>query len=144
MAESSSAPVTFEGLRGLAQALAVIDTDVLQQLESWLYPAGRVVEVDARRRFSAAGANRGPSRAESWAHSAESYETRVRVGGQALSLVVVAQRRRSSRTQQKRRPNYGGLQMRYGLLPARAEQIGVVEQIMERHVAGNLRKHGLM
>lgn len=132
-----SEAITYEGLRDVARALAVIDRDLLAQLKIGLTKVGDVIEADARRRFVAYKPD------DPWAaKAAETLETRVRAGGAAEALVIVGQRRRSTREQQRRRPNWGGLQMKHALLPARAATIGEAADVLERQVHQLLQLHG--
>lgn len=135
-----SEPIHYAGLRELAQAFAVIDREMLGNLVRWLEPVGGVVEREARRKFIQYGSDKGNP--ASFVKSAESFETRVRAGGQALALVLVGQHRRSSRDVLRRRPNWGGLQMKHGLLPARAAKISEAAEILEVSVWRNLKARG--
>lgn len=132
----------YEGLREVAQALAVIDRELLHELEQGLEHTGEVLREDATRRFVAYHPSGNPGPRSSFERSAESFEVRVRAGGAATALVVVGQRRRSSRQQTMRRPNWGGLQVKHALLPARTATLEASAEILEREVHGLMRRHG--
>lgn len=129
--------ITYEGLRELLQAFAITDRMLFEEMLVGLHKVGEVIRVDSRRRFVAYKADR-----PSFLQSAESFETRVRAGGAAQAIVFVGQRRRSSRDQLKRRPNYGGLQMKHAFLPARTAMLEVAAELLEREVVQPLVKLG--
>lgn len=132
----SLSPVSlhYEGLRELAQALRDTDRDLLNQLKDELEKVGEVVRIDAVGRFT-----KGVARSVSIQQTAANFETRVRAGGQAKELVVVAQR--LAKTTGKR-PDYGALQMTRALLPARDAKIGEAAQILEDGAVKLLHDHG--
>lgn len=129
--------ITYEGLRELLQAFAITDRLLFEDLLVGLHKTGEVIRVAARHEFVAYGAGR-----PSFLQSAESFETRVRAGGAAHAIVFVGQRRRSSRDQLKRRPNYGGLQMKHGFLPARAAVLLEAEEVLVEEVMRPLKARG--
>ncbi len=135
------AEITYEGLRELAQALRVTDPEVFEALVVGLHKVGEVIRTGARQRFVTYGHEQQGHR-HSFTESADTFETRVRAGGQAQALVHVGQRRRSSRIQQRRRPNYGGLQMKHALLPARTASLELAQELLEQEVHQLLVKHG--
>ncbi len=129
--------LTYEGLREVAKALAVIDHELLGELKLGLRKVGEVVEHEARRRFVAYKPD------DPWAaQSAESFETRVRAGSASSALAVVGQRRRRSGQQQLRRSNWGGLQVKHALLPALGAMLGEASEVLEREVHQLLKRHG--
>lgn len=128
--------IDYEGLRQTLQALAVVDEQLSKTLKVGLRKSGEVIEIESRRRFVAYGGT-------PWfEQSGESFETRVRAGGQATAIVVVGQRRRSTSDQLRRRPSWGGLQVKHGLLPGREARLAETAEILEREVASELRRHG--
>lgn len=129
--------LTYEGLRDVAKSLAIIDRELLDRLKTGLRKVGEVIEVDASRRFVAYKPD------DPWAgRSAESLETRVRPGGAAQALVMVGQRRRSTSDQPRRRPNWGSLQMKHALVPARTAMLHEASDVLEREVLTLMRAHG--
>lgn len=93
--------VKVHGLRELHRALKNYADDVKKELEAELKDAGEIVATGARARFAMIDAR-----------SAAGFKPRVRGFGR----VVVEQTRRRKTG---RRPDYGRLQMRRALLPAR-------------------------
>lgn len=134
--EGSLAPVSlrYEGLRELAQALRETDRALLNELKVELEKVGEVVRIEAVRLFT-----KGVARSASIQKTAEGFETRVRAGGQAKDLVVVAQH--LSKTTGKR-PDYGALQMTRALLPARDAKLDEAAQILEDGAYKLLHEHG--
>lgn len=128
--------IDYEGLRETLQALKVVDAELAKDVLVGMAASGEVIAVDARHRFVAYG------HTEWFERSADSFESRARPFGSAQALVVVGQRRRSSREQLKRRPNYGGLQVKHALLPARTAHIAEAAEILEATVGATLHRHG--
>lgn len=129
--------ITYTGLRELLQALAITDRMLFEDLLVGLHKTGEVIRGEARKMFVAYAEGR-----PSFIESASTFETRVRAGGAAQAIVFVGQRRRSSRVQSKRRPNYGSLQMKHAFLPARTAALAEAEEVLLREVYGTLKAHG--
>ena len=122
------------------QALRELDRELLGVFKQELTNAGDLVRDDARTKMAQQGARRGKEK--SWAFSASGFQTRVRTSSKTSALVVVAQSKRSSRIQQRRRPNWGGILMRKGLLPARTAKLDAVASRVEQGVGRLLDRHG--
>lgn len=110
--------VKVKGLRELNRAFKRYDDDLKRELEDELVAAGEIVASDARQRFSLIDVK-----------SASGFKSKTKGFGR----VVVQQSLRKGRN---RRRNYGGLQMRRGLLPAveanEAKVIKAVEGMLDR------------
>jgi hypothetical protein len=118
--------IVYEGLHEVAQALREVEAGVYTELVADLKEVGDVVRDDARQRFAAISTK-----------TADGFETRVRTGSSAV--VVVAQRLRKTTG---RRPDYGALQMRHALLPARTAKHAEAVEILERGAGKLLAAHG--
>jgi hypothetical protein len=99
---AQGASLKVKNLRQLHRALKNVDDDLKRELEQELRAAGDIVALDAQQRFSVIDVG-----------SAAGIRSRVKGFGR----VVVEQQRRK-RTGE--RPDFGALQMRRALLPARA------------------------
>lgn len=120
--------IRYEGLAELARALRETDRALLKELKEDLGKVGDVVRDDARHKFE-----------DISLQTAAGFETRVRAGGDASALVVVAQRLRKTTG---KRPDYGATQMRHALLPARAEKQEDAVRILEDGAIKLLHDHG--
>lgn len=105
--------VEIHGLRRLHSALKKYEADLKGELEDRLRDAGRIVSDNAKQRFSTIDAR-----------SASGFRPRLRGFGR----VQVEQSRRRTTGQH---PEFGSLQMRTALLPARAEAMPKVLSAME-------------
>lgn len=98
----ASEAVRVHGLRQLGRAFKAADADLNRGLNRELLSVGQIVADDARRRFNAIDER-----------SAAGFRPRMRGFGR---LEVEQRRRRKT----GKRPDYGALQMRRALLPARS------------------------
>ncbi len=126
--------INYEGLPELARALKETDTGLLEELKAELVKVGRIVQEDAASRFA-----RKMGDSASIRKTAAGFETRVRAGGGAHSVVVVAQRLTKTTGT---RPDYGAKQMTEALLPARAANMDRAERELEQGAYSLLRRHG--
>lgn len=120
--------VKVQGLRELQRAFRAADPELKTQLTEELRHAGDVVRVDARGMFEGWGGAHGRSAAAS--HAASGWKTKVSSTGGAKRTVVVAQTLRKGRAT-RRRPNWGALQMKKALLPARAANTKRVVEMLD-------------
>lgn len=132
-------------VRGLRQAITAFDraeTHTKREIRSTLREVGDIVKVEARSMFSrygtaAAGATSyGGSRA-SHADTAAGFRTVVRRRGVSVE--------QSLRKTTGRHPEYGGLQMRHGLVPALDREAGRIESAFEHaldHVCDQFNEGG--
>lgn len=109
----SAGTIKVTGLREFVRACDHSSKAVKSGLRKRLREAGQIVRDEARRLFSPIDEG-----------SAASFGVSVRQRG-----VSVEQRKRKVTGQ---RPDYGALQMRDALLPARGRKMGEVEQMLER------------
>lgn len=121
------AGLRYEGIRELAQALKQIDDGLLHELTADLKNVGEVVREQATSLFDRIDVK-----------TAAGFETRVRATSRSGGLVTVEQKLRKTTG---RRPDYGGLQVRY-MLEAREEKLGEAAQILEDGAHRLLREHG--
>ena len=109
--------VRIKGLRQLNSAFKRYDERLQKDLDKTLLAAGELVAASARDRFSAIDT-----------HAAQGFRPRMRGFGR---LVVEQRQRRTTGL----RPDFGSLQMRRALLPARAENteriIGAMELMLD-------------
>lgn len=124
-----AASIHYEGLREVALALKEVDEHLLGELKGDLEKVGNVVCDEAQilwfqrlRKF-----DRGPRSAQSITRTGLGFQTRVRLG-RGGSLVSLEQTQRKTTG---RRPDYGALQVRDAMLPARARKLGEAERILE-------------
>lgn len=108
--------IRVKGLKELHKAFKNYDAELKRELDQELRAAGEIVASEARQRFSAIDAR-----------AARGFVPKVRGFGR----VIVLQRIRSKH----KRPDFGSLQMRKGLLPAMADNedrvIAKVEDILD-------------
>lgn len=125
-----SGPVAlrYEGLRELAVAFKATDDALLGELKDDLGKVGDVVRDEARTLFDSISVK-----------TANGFETRVRAGGVARELVVVAQ---SLRKTTGLHGLYGAMQMKVALLPARDAKLGEAAVILDQGAGRLLREHG--
>jgi hypothetical protein len=113
-----------EGLTELRHAVAESDDKLPAAVKRGLRAGGRIVQDEAQRLFNEIDEN-----------SAAGFRTRVRGTGR----VMVEQ---SKRKTTGAHPDYGALQMRHALIPARDEKLDDVAEKVEREVIGLLRDRG--
>lgn len=121
-----AAALEYTGLKELVSALREIDTETLGQVKQAMGEVGQVVTDEARRMFEPFDR-----------HSAQGFETRVRVGAEAL--VVVGQRLTKTTGT---KPSWGALQMTEALIPARSKKLNEASYILENRVGRVLSRHG--
>lgn len=126
--------INYEALPELARALKETDAALLGELRTELKKVGEIVREDAASRFV-----RREGSSAAVAKTAGGFETRVRAGGGAHAVVVVAQRLTKTTG---RRPDYGARQMTEALLPARAANMEKAERALEQGAYALLRRHG--
>ena len=132
--------IQYEGLRELVQALRATSLELYGAVLEGLRKGGEIVRKDASSRFSGYGAGLG--RPDGFVKAADGFRTLVRPNSSTMALVSVGQTLRRSSDMLHRRSNFGGLQMRHGLLPARDQDMPQVAAVVEEDVAGLLREHG--
>ena len=129
--------VRYEGLRELAQALRIVNAELYQALVAGLDKVGGVIRSDASAKFVSWGAGRpGVEQA------AEGFRVLVRPNTSTMAIVSVGQTLRRSADMPRRRSNFGDLQMRKGLLPARTEKLPDAVAILDSEVSTLLHSHG--
>jgi hypothetical protein len=116
--------VRVKGLREVERAFREMAPETKKAIDRELVDAGKIVARDAARRFSPVNAR-----------SAAGFKSRVRSYGR---LVVEQRRRRTT----GKRPDYGALQMRRALLPARQAHTPLIERRMEQVVDLIARHNG--
>jgi|SRR6185369_3815104 len=123
--------VEFAGLRELAQSLRELNAGLLEELRDELARRAEPVRADAQRLF-AHWRTEGVSAATaaSYERTAAGFEVRVRP---FAGVAVVVAQRLSSVT--GRRGDYGGLEMRKALLPARWAHLAQIAEGLEARVA---------
>lgn len=104
--------IVLRGYRELLKALQRADADTRKLVRQAFRDAGEIVRRDAAERLSKYSAR-----------SAQGLKVRVRQRGVAVE--------QSLRKTTGKRPDYGALQMRKALLPAREEQHDKVERFVE-------------
>ncbi len=121
-----AAGLEYTGLRELTSALKEIDVQVLGQVKQAMGEVGQIVTDEARRMF------------EPYSRfTAQNFETRVRVGAEAL--VIVGQRLTKTTGT---KPDWGAKQMREALIPARSKKLDESALILENRVGRLLHRHG--
>ena len=111
-------------LAALAKQLEAANVALKDELSEALLDVAEIVAEDARRLMGGAPIGFGGK-------TIQGIRARVKSN---LNARVEQQRRRSSKPQ-KRRPNYGTLQMRYGLTPAAEQNEHASERAAETAVA---------
>lgn len=126
----------YVGLRDLALALREVKREAYDAIADGLEDVGEAVREEAREIFPRSRNIRLRDRAAARA-SAAGFETRVRPGAEAL--VVVGQRLRKTTGLH---PEWGELQVRYGLWPAREHRLEEAGSILEERIGATLRANG--
>lgn len=129
--------VRYEGLRELAQALRIVDTELYAALIAGLGKAGNIVRADAESRFTAWGGGK-----DGVAQAAEGFRALVRPNTSTMAIVSVGQTLRRSSDMPRRRSNFGGLMMTEALLPAREEKLPDVVTAIDTEVSTLLHSRG--
>lgn len=141
MADFLNVGIQYEGLREIGQALRETDRGLADRLKAALGDVGEVAREEAEVQFLAnLGKHHRSERSQaSIERTARGFHVRVRLsrGG---SLVSVEQ---NIRKKTGRRPDYGGLQVKDGLIPGRDRTIPEATRILERDVVGLLKDHGI-
>lgn len=112
--------IRVTGLREFERAILLSEGKLREGVPLALHEAGEIVAKDVRPRLApyseatAAGVVTQVSKSRSYA-----------------GTVYVLQSRRKTRVLARRRPNYGGLQMRHGFLPALSAKAPEVELALE-------------
>lgn len=132
--------VEYEGLRELVQALRATSLELYGAVVDGLRRGGEVVRKDASNRFREYGAGLG--RPDGFIRAADGFKTQVRPNTSTMALVSVGQTLRRTPDLPRRRSNFGALQMRHALVPARDQDMAQVAAVVETEVAGLLHKHG--
>jgi hypothetical protein len=129
--------VRYEGLRELAQALRIVNTELYAALLAGLNKAGRIVQSQASSDFSEWGGGRpGVGKAVA------GFRTLVRPNSSTMAIVSVGQTLRRSSELGLRRSNWGSLQMTEGLIPARDSKLPEVVTAIDGSVTELLRSRG--
>lgn len=129
------------GIDELVHALRGVDDDLLYTLNESMREVGDVVRDDARARFTAKFEERTSIRsAMSITRTAENFQTQARgiVTGTTVRVAVGQRLRKKS----GKRPDWGGEQMVFGLIPARDAKLNEAADILEKGVYGLLHEHG--
>lgn len=134
--------IRYEGLRELAQALRIVDQELYLAMVAGLKEVGEIIRRDARSKFIDYGADGSEGRAASFVRAADGLQTLVRVNTSTMALVTVGQTLRTTRYIPQKRPNFGDLMMRHGLLPARNESMEQATVALDRQVGSLLASHG--
>jgi hypothetical protein len=117
--------IVVEGLGELLAALKTTDAALAHELREGLREGGQKVQGRATARFL-----RYSQR------TARGFRTIVRKRGVSVE--------QSLRKTTGLRPDWGGVQMVDGLIPAAEEELPEVERIVERKVVGLLHRNGLL
>ncbi len=136
--------IQYDGLREVLQSLAIVDHELYGALLVGLEHVGEVVRAKSSSDFIEYGQSLGgsPAKEASFVHTAEGFDTRVRPNTSTMAVLGIGQRMRKSRDLPRRRPNWGDLQMRHGLLKARAEKLEEAYGILETEVTELLHANG--
>ncbi|HET6917183.1 MAG TPA: hypothetical protein VFH56_13910 [Acidimicrobiales bacterium] len=129
--------VRYEGLRELLQALRIVNAELYAAVVAGLGKAGDIVRVEAEARFTTWGGDR-----DGIQKAAEGFRALVRPNTQTMAIVSVGQTLRRSADLPRRRSNFGALQMKEGLLPARSEKMPEVVSAIDTEVSTLLHSHG--
>jgi len=133
--------VKYTGIDEVVHALRGVDDHLLYTLNESMKEVGDVVRDDARERFVAKFSERSSiASALSIARTAENFQTQARgiTSGTTVRVAVGQRLRKKS----GKRPDWGGEQMKFGLIPARDEKLGESAVILEDGVYGLLHSHG--
>lgn len=133
--------VRWTGIDEIVQSLRGVDDHLLVQIDTSMREVGDVVRDDARERFVAKFSERSSIRsALSISQTAENFQTQSRgVTSGTHVRVAVGQRLRKKTG---KRPDWGGEQMKFGLIPARDAKEHEAAAIVEDGVYGLLHRHG--
>lgn len=132
----------YTGIDELIQALRATDAELLPALKQEFEKVGDVVRDDARERLTAHfEAGRSRRSAESIRRTAEGFQTQVRgvTTGRAVRVLVGQTLRKKT----GRRGDWGGEQMRFGLVPARDAKLDDAAEALEAGAFGLLHRNGL-
>ena len=133
--------VKYTGIDEIIQSLRGVDDQLLDQLNESMREVGDVVRDDARARFTAHFSERSSIQsAISITRTAENFQTQAR-GITAGTTVRVAVGQKLRKVTGKR-PDWGGEQMKFGLVPARDAKLEESAEILETGVYGLLHQHG--
>lgn len=133
--------VKYTGIDELVHALRGVNDHLLYTLNESMKEVGDVVRDDARERFIAKFNQRSSiASALSIARTAENFQTQSR-GITTGTIVRVAVGQKLRKVTGKR-PDWGGEQMKFGLVPARDAKLHESAEILEDGVYGLLHTHG--
>lgn len=133
--------VRYTGIDEVVHALRGVDDHLLGTLNESMRQAGDVVRDDARERFIAKFNERSSlASALSIARTADNFQTQVR--GITVGATVRAAVGQKLRKVTGKRPDWGGEQMTFGLIPARDAKLHETAEILEDGVYGLLHSHG--
>lgn len=133
--------VRYSGIDEVVQALRGVDDHLLGTLNESMRQVGDVVRDDARELFVAKFNERSSiASALSIARTAENFQTQSRgiTSGKNVRVAVGQKLRKVT----GKRPDWGGEQMKFGLIPARDEKLNEAGEILETGVYGLLHSHG--
>lgn len=133
--------VKYTGIDEIVQSLRGVEDKLLYTLNEQMREVGDVVRDDARERFVAKFAERRTLQsALSVARTADNFQTQARgITSGTTVRVAVGQRLRKVTG---KRPDWGGEQMKWGLVPARDSELEKAGLILEDGVYGLLHAHG--
>lgn len=138
---ASPIAVRYTGIDELVQALSGVDDHLLVTLNESMKEVGDVVRDDARERFTAHFSERSSiASALSIARTAENFQTQSRgiTSGRTVRVAVGQRLRKKT----GKRPDWGGEQMKFGLVPARDAKLEEAAGILEAGTFGLLHDHG--
>lgn len=133
--------VKSSGINELVQSLRGVDDNLLHTMQNGMIEAGDLVRDDARKRFKAKFSERDNLRsALSIVRTAEHMGTQSRgiTSGHNVRVTVGQELRKVS----GKRPDWGGEQMKFGLIPAWDAKHEEATEIVAADVFGLLKRHG--
>jgi len=133
--------VKYTGIDEVVQALRGVDEQLLTTLDTSMREIGDVVRDDARELFVAHFGQRASiASALSVSRTAANFQTQARgiTSGTTVRVAVGQKLRKVT----GKRPDWGGEQMTFGLLPARDETQQQQADILRDGAYGLLHRHG--